>query len=126
MPNLNLTKWRINSLYFNMDNLERGGNDLKLVLSFSTIIPENDTENVERARIEFKAKTKEDNIFIKVELDAIFHFTEENLTREQKESLLNTEGCPEVYEKMRVFLNEFMDHSHVKRLVLPEYSEFVS
>lgn len=123
MPSLEMKKWRINSVHFDMENLKNGDNELQLGVSFSTILSKNNDTKDGRIQIEFNAKTKDEKIFLKVILDTLFVYLVEGLSSEEKESLLIQEGCQEAYEKMRSILNVFMDQAQVKRLVLPEYSE---
>lgn len=123
MPDLEMRKWRINSLHFDMDNLKNGDNELKLGISFSTIMPKSNDVKDGRIQIELNAKTKDEKIFLKVVFDTLFVFLTEKKTPEEMESLLIHEGGPEAYEKLRSILNIFMDQAQTKRLVLPEYSE---
>lgn len=118
-----MKKWRINSLHFDIENLKNGDNELQLGVSFSTILSKNDDARDGRIQIELNAKTKDEKIFLKVIFDSLFVYLVENLTSEQKDSLLIQEGCPVAYEKMRSILDVFMDQAKTKRLVLPEYSE---
>ena len=126
MPSIEMKKWRINSLHFDVESLEKGANELQLNFSFSTMLSKDVDTKDGHVQIEFVAKTKNDKIFTKVILDAVFSFLENGLAPEEKDAVLGREGFPEAYEKMRSFLKDFMDYAQAKRLSLPEYSEFNS
>ncbi|MCL4101729.1 MULTISPECIES: hypothetical protein [unclassified Fibrobacter] len=119
-----LKKWRINSLHLDVENIDKGENELQLSLSFSSIVSKDDKVKDGRVQVEFNAKSKDDKVFVKVILDAVFDFSSDELTIEKKESLLRDEGSPIAYEKLRLFIKDFMEQSRIKPLVLPDFSEF--
>lgn len=119
-----LKKWRINSLHLDVENIDKGENELQLSLSFSSIVSKDDKVKDGRVQVEFSAKSNDDKVFVKVILDAVFDFSSDELTIEKKESLLRDEGSPIAYEKLRLFIKDFMEQSRIKPLVLPDFSEF--
>ena len=122
MPNIKMIKRKVSQVQINAATLVSGENELKLNFSFSMMLPnEREKENEGLARIEFDAITKNEKKFLSVTYDATFAFSSKVLDRSTKMTILENEGFPETYSIFCEYLNNLMEISLLKKLLLPDY-----